>query len=146
MKKSILLIDDEDHVRQTVILTLTATNTAQNGMAKLIGNAVQEDENIVTVIEAESGELGVEIFREKLEQNQTPDLLIIDMRMGDGIDGMETIRRIREIDRKTPIVIYSGWVDFSLEDIKRVNGDAFIEIVTKPRIRELFQQVNRILF
>lgn len=146
MQKSILLIEDQEHVRQSVIFTLNATDSAQSGMARIIAGGKPEEVPRLTMHEAASGEAGLALFQQLKAEDKTPDLAIVDMRMGEGIDGMETIRRMREIDRKIPIIIYSAWVDFTLQDIKDLNGDSFIEIVSKPRIRDLRQQVDRILF
>ncbi|GEM_PF-2840455 len=84
--KTILLIDDEEEVRQ---------------MGKLL-----LEENGYKVILAASGEEGVEIFREKKEQI---DLILLDLIMP-GRDGLEIFKDLREIDPHTPIVLVTGYM------------------------------------
>lgn len=146
MSKSILIIDDQEHVRQNVMLSLNMTDAAQNGIARIIagGQGASAAPRFV-MHEAASGEEGLAVFEKQQSDGSPLDLVIVDMRMGDGIDGMETIRRLRQINHRTPIIIYSGWVDFTLQDIKNLDGDACLEIVSKPRIRDLRQQVDRLL-
>ena len=54
------------------------------------------------VVEAENGQIGIEIF--KLQQ---PDLVLVDLRMPE-IDGLELLELVTKISPDTPIIVISG--------------------------------------
>ncbi|MFA7536467.1 MAG: sigma-54 dependent transcriptional regulator [Desulfuromonadales bacterium] len=80
--KSILIIDDEESIRESLI-------------------GILEDEGFRPFV-ACNGEEGVRILREDL-----PDLILLDIWMP-GIDGIETLRRIKEIVPDLPVIMMSG--------------------------------------
>ena len=45
------------------------------------------------------------------------DVIILDVRMPPGIDGVEAAKRIRDIDSTVPIILVSGYSDMSEQDI-----------------------------
>ena len=69
------------------------------------------------LLHASSGEEGYEIVREGKESNRPIAVAYIDIRMPPGIDGIETIRRIRKIDRDLEIVIMTAYTDRALPEI-----------------------------
>jgi len=54
------------------------------------------------VVNAASGELGLQAF-----EIHAPDIVITDIVMA-GMDGLEVIRRLKEIEAKTPIIAMAG--------------------------------------
>jgi CheY-like chemotaxis protein len=86
----ILLVDDQADVRFMLSLWL-------------------EDEG-VQFEEATSGE-------EALERSEAKpyDLILLDQRMPPGISGIEVAERLRTEGRKVPIVLYSAYLDPSVE-------------------------------
>jgi len=54
---------------------------------------------------ANDGEAAVTMVRE-----DTPDIIFLDLKMP-GIDGIETLRRIRQLNKGIPVVIISAYVD-----------------------------------
>ena len=104
--KTILVVEDYDDARIMLKLLLESDN--------------------YYVFEATSGPEAV-----KTAKRQNPDLILMDVGLP-GFDGLETIRRIRQMDslRETPIVVlsaYSGPVYYQLAI--QAGGDYFI---TKP--------------
>lgn len=77
-----LIVDDEEKIRKT--------------LAEVI-----EDEGWRTVT-AESGSKALQIL-----QRQQPDLILLDVWMP-GIDGIETLQKMRQLNSQVPIVIMSG--------------------------------------
>ena len=86
------------------------------------------------VIEADSGEMGIEKFKK-----EHPDCVILDLLLP-GIDGIEVLRQIREINNEVPVIIMTGddpgWAGRSFESlganafINKANGaDKLLEIV-----------------
>ncbi|MBA3011679.1 MAG: sigma-54 dependent transcriptional regulator [Proteobacteria bacterium] len=90
----ILVIDDDDQLRIS--------------FCKLL------KEEKYSVLGAASGEAGIEMVK------QNPlDLIILDMRLP-GIDGMETYKRIKNIDSKLPVIIVTafGTTEIAIEATK----------------------------
>ena len=66
-----------------------------------------------TVDAAEDGDSAIQLFKES-QQEEKPapfDLVILDMIMGDGYDGLETLREIQKLYPKQRVVIASGHAD-----------------------------------
>ena len=78
----LLVIDDDAIVRDSIVVYLKDSG--------------------FQVLEAENGEHGLEIFRER-----TPDLILCDLRMPK-LDGLGVLRRVREESPETPFIVVSG--------------------------------------
>ncbi|MCF8068201.1 MAG: sigma-54 dependent transcriptional regulator [Desulfobacterales bacterium] len=91
---TILIIDDDDALR------------------KSFEKILLEDGFLVTG--AASGESGIEIIR-----NEIPDLVILDLRLP-GMNGMDTFKKIYEIEPKLPVIIMTayGTTETAIEAIK----------------------------
>jgi CheY-like chemotaxis protein len=84
--KTILLVDDEKNVRESLVDVL-------------------EDKGY-TVIQAESGDEAID----KIRKEKT-DLVLLDTQMP-GMDGIETCRRIKKVENiDVKIIIYTGKID-----------------------------------
>ncbi len=84
----ILLVDDEESIRNMMRLTL-----------ELDG---------YTVLTAADGPSALDIF-----QNELPDVVLLDVRMP-GMDGVEVLRHIKEINRDAEVIIISGHGDMDM--------------------------------
>lgn len=80
--KKLLIVDDEADVREF----------AANFFKK----------RKIEVTTASSGEEALDIL-----SAQKPDLILLDIKM-EGIDGIETLRRIRELDKNTKVIMVTG--------------------------------------
>lgn len=81
-EKTVLLVDDDPGVRASLSTTLRLVD--------------------IRTREADSGEQALEMIREN-----PPDLVVLDIRMPDGMDGFETFRRLRGFS-KTPVIFLSA--------------------------------------
>jgi CheY-like chemotaxis protein len=73
-------------------------------------------------ISAYNGEQALELLAE-----QQPDIVLLDMMMP-GIDGLETLRRLRKTDGldQVPVIVVSAGQEFDLEDRVREAGGAVL--------------------
>lgn len=113
---TILVIDDDDQLRKS--------------FCKLL-----KEENY-SVISAASGEAGLEIVKQN-----TLDLVIIDMRLP-GISGMETFKRIKDIDSKLPAIIVTayGTTQIAIEATKMGAYDYVLKPFDVPEMLNLIKQ------
>jgi two-component system copper resistance phosphate regulon response regulator CusR len=112
---SILVVEDESLIRHLVVDTLT-------------------DEGH-SVLSAASGEDALD----RLDGQQNPDLLIVDLRMP-GMSGQEFVRRQRECGDSIPVVVLSG-----SSEAKQVGQElGAVAVIHKPfDLDELIRVVQR---
>jgi DNA-binding response OmpR family regulator len=77
---------------------------------------VDDDRNMRLLYERELGSeeyrvIGAANARQALEcyRNENPDLVVLDLHMPGGMDGLELLGRILSIDRRVPIVLVSSY-------------------------------------
>jgi len=85
-----------------------------------------------TVFTAENGKEGLEIF-----ERERPPLVLTDVKMP-GMDGIEVLKRIKEIEPKTEVIVITGHGDMDLA-IKALNLDA-TDFINKPIQRQLLDE------
>src|SRR5437016_12148177 len=109
----VLLIDDETDV--------------QYSFQRIFESAEME------LATASSGEEGL-----KLIPKIRPDLVIMDVRMG-GITGLETLRRIRQIDSKLLVILMTayGTTQTAIEAMKLGAYDYLLKPFDVPRLKEI---------
>lgn len=118
--KTVLIVDDEEVIRSFFARTLTEFR----------------------ILTAVSGDEALNIVK-----NDRPDLVLLDIRMP-GLDGIETLRRIKEIDSNITVIMLSAHGNlqtnleaarlgaytslakpFDLPEMKAIIADAFIGVV-----------------
>ena len=95
------------------------------------------------ILHAASGEEACRAIEAGKESNRPIAVAFIDIRMPPGIDGIETIRRVRTIDRDVEIVIMTAYTDKSLPEI--VHDMELLHkllYIRKPFSREEIQQIT----
>jgi len=114
--RKILVVDDEENIR-------------------LLYKEELEEEGFIVEL-AKSGEEALE----KLSLFQ-PDLIILDIKMP-GIGGLETLNRIRGIDRDLPIVLCSAYGEYK-QDFTTWASDAYV--VKSADLTELKSAIRKFL-
>lgn len=69
------------------------------------------------LFQANNGIDGVELFRQKYEEGLNIPVCIVDMRMPNGIDGLETSLRLKRIDPDVHIIIATAYSDRTNKEI-----------------------------
>lgn len=109
MSERILIIDDEEHIRRMMRLTLEAAG--------------------YTVGEAGDGLAGLEVFGDGSEW----DLVVLDQRMS-GIDGLETLRRLKDARPDARVVMATAYASIELAvDAMKLGA---VDFVRKPMTPE----------
>ncbi|HAS17383.1 MAG: two-component system response regulator [Nitrospirae bacterium RIFCSPLOW2_12_42_9] len=116
MKKTILVVDDEEHIR-------------------LLYKEEFEEEGY-TVLLAGSGEDAL-----TLVENKLPDLITLDIKMP-GIDGITLARKIKEIRSDMPVIFVSAYEDYK-HDFGTWASDAYF--VKSANLAELKSLIAKIL-
>ena len=95
------------------------------------------------LLHASSGEEACEIIKAGKESNSPVSVAYIDVRMSPGIDGIETVHRVRKIDRDVQLVIMTTGTEQAMPEIIRkmrlLRGLLYIRI---PSTREEIQQMT----
>ena len=109
----LLLIDDEDDVRYSFKRIFSSP-----------------DLNLET---AASGEEGLKVIK-----SFQPDLVLMDVRMG-GINGLETLRRIRQDDAKLPVIMMTayGTTQTAIDAMKLGAYDYLLKPFDGPKLKQI---------
>lgn len=85
------------------------------------------------IITADSGEAGLEILKTRV-----PDLIIMDVRMG-GMNGLETLRKIRETFSSLPVIIMTayGTTQTAIEAMKLGAFDYILKPFDIPKLKQM---------
>ena len=107
---------------------------------------VQPESSVTTIDSANQGEQAIELVRQSLADGLPYSLAFIDVRMPPGLDGIETTRRIWELDPEIQVVICSAYSDYSWHEIveKLGNSNRFL-ILKKPFDNIEVRQISSVL-
>lgn len=110
------------------------------------GSVKGQDDLRFEVQYASQGLEGVELIRAAAAADEPFKVAFIDVRMPPGIDGRETARRIREIDRDINLVIVTAYSDHLVTDIVAVAGPPDkLFYICKPFATDEVRQTARAL-
>ena len=95
------------------------------------------------LLHATSGEEAYEAIKAGRESNRPIAVAFVDIRMPPGIDGIETIRKVRTVDRDIEIIIMTAYTDKSLSEITH-DMELLHKVlyIRKPFAREEIQQIT----
>jgi len=136
MPKKILLIDDIEAIRRDIRFYINPPVSAKEGVAKLIRKNKAALSGHHQIDEAAQGQAGVEMVQAALDQGSPYDIVIVDLMLPPGINGIETIRRIRCVDQDVAIILCTGTGDITPDLVTAANGREAI-IVFKPELEGL---------
>lgn len=122
---SILVVDDEDGILQSYRNALSPRTTPEREIDNLVtrrqrripGRRAKTSKTrqvlSYNLLTASSGEEAVEIVRRERQESRQVPVGFFDMVMPGGIDGVETIRRILEIDSQMLCAVVTAYTDHS---------------------------------
>lgn len=135
----ILVVDDQEAIHEDYrkILGRRATSLAalSQAAAELFGDdtGTTVDWEGFDLDSAFQGQEGLQLVQRSLSEGRPYAMAFVDIRMPPGWDGVETVRRIWEVDPEILIVICSAYSDYSWEEMigKLGRSDRFL-ILKKP--------------
>ena len=142
----VLVVDDQKDIHDDFIdmLTPDLSKKATDDLADAF--LVEEDHSFLPELEllhASSGEEAFEEVAAARQSNRPIAVAFVDIRMPPGIDGVETVRRIRTVDSAIEIVIMTAYADKPLSEV--VHGMALLNkllYIRKPFAHEEIQQIT----
>ncbi len=140
MNKRVLVIDNDKNLLSIYRYILTPKGEKVSVTGSIDANPV--DSKCFEVTTAPHGQAGYELVKQSIKDNKPFAVAFIDMRMLPGWDGLNTAKAIREIDNKIYIIIVTGFMDKSVDEIQDVlKHDIFF--LHKPFNNEEIYQMAR---
>jgi signal transduction histidine kinase len=156
MNNKILVIDDDTEILNDYRMILTGDRTEQQRSLKSIAEElglkpaeqVEEDMEEYDVTVSPCGEEGIKRVELSLKDNEPFAVVFCDMRMPNGMDGLETGKRIREFDHRVEIVFVTGYSDHRCHNIvKEIGSPEKLLYLKKPfdpdEIRQLALKLTK---
>ncbi len=144
--RRVLIVDDQKEIHDDFAEMLNPRSLASPGN-ELASAFLAEDEPFLLpdfeMLHARNGEDACGIVSAGRQEDRPVAVAYVDIRMPPGIDGIETIGRIREIDPDIEVVIMTAYTDRPLPEIVQTVGPLHkVLYVRKPFAREEIQQIT----
>jgi len=132
----IIIIDDNqaihDDLRKIFAEEVDERQELLLGESLLFGQAPVQGVDF-EIDSAYQGESGLALLKQAMEEVRRYAMAFVDIRMPPGWDGVETIRRLWEVDPDLQVVICTAYSDYSWNDIVTVLGQSdSLVILKKP--------------
>ncbi|MBN2642102.1 MAG: response regulator [Victivallales bacterium] len=157
--RRILIVDDQQDLREQLAKLLlrsgktNETASLVQGIRARLGKKEEAPDDAASasvknitdqeyeVETAGQGEQAFEMVKKSLEDGQPYAMMFTDMRMPPGWDGLETAKRIREIDKNIEIVIMTAFADHDQKVVAQTIGTPHkLLYIKKPfQSEEIFQ-------
>jgi len=122
--KKILLMDDEDEVREVI-----------EEMLKHLG---------YEVVSVRTGKEAIKVYEEALKRGQKFSAVILDLTVPGDLGGIETLKKLLEIDPEVKAILATGYGE--REDVKRYREYGFKGALNKPfGLKELNEVLSTVL-
>ncbi len=130
MEHKILMVDDSEEMHELYKKIIEKMNAKNFGMQFSLEHCFQ-------------GEVGVLKVREAYRNKDPYSLVIMDIRMPPGIDGIQTIKHIREEYPQTEFIVCTAFQQYSWEDYLEIFGPSDkILYINKPYNKTTMKQLT----
>jgi two-component system sensor histidine kinase/response regulator len=136
--RRILVIDDDRSIHNSFRAILRGADPGKSPLdeaeAGVLGEATSRPRAVgFTMESAYQGEEGVELVRRALDNGQPYAMAFVDMRMPPGMDGIETISKLWELDADLQIVMCTAHADYGWHDLlAKLGSSDRLLILKKP--------------
>lgn len=139
-RRRVLIVDDTPSIHETIRSVLGGGPTSGGDLddleAELFGESPSQAKASPLTYDLDSayqGEEGIGLVERALREGKPYSLAIVDMRMPPGLDGLETIERLWEVDPTLQVVICTAYSDRSWSEIhERLQGRDRLLVLKKP--------------
>ena len=141
----VLVVDDQKEIHNDFIDMLAPVPTGKASDALADSFLTQEDHDFLPEFEllhASSGMEACEVVKTARQSNRPIAVAFVDIRMPPGIDGVETVRRIRTLDSAIEVVLMTAYADKPLSEV--IKGMELLNkllYIRKPFAHEEIQQI-----
>ena len=148
MNSRVLVVDDQEQIHddfREMLLPRRATAASDDLAAAFMDSPVRVAGLPFSfdLQHARSGEQGYAAIRQAHERHEPIAVAFVDVRMPPGIDGVEAVRRMRDVDRNLEVVIMTAYSD---KPLSAIIGDVDLLhkllYIRKPFAREEVQQIS----
>ena len=122
----VLIADDDEHILQAYREAFSDTESTQeiralDALAAELfeSSEVTDEEPHFDVVACSQGDDAIDLAKQAANDGHPFDVVILDVRMPPGIDGVEAGCQIRELDPDVEIVFVTGFSDMPLEELQR---------------------------
>ena len=122
----ILIADDDEHILECCREAFGENDASDNmkTLDALDAELFDQETDIVdapkfNVVSCKQGDDAINIAREAANDGHPFDVVILDVRMPPGIDGVEAGSQIRKLDPDVEIVFVTGYSDVPREELER---------------------------
>ena len=122
----VLIADDDEHILDAYkeafsVPDATCEVKALDALAAELFDpkAVEADEPYFEVVACSQGDDAITLAQKAANDGDPFDVVILDVRMPPGIDGVEAGSQIRKLDPDVEIVFVTGFSDIPLEELQR---------------------------
>lgn len=137
-ERRILIVDDQSQIHETFARIFRANKTRRVELddfeARFLDDSLELNDAFADangdrppvptfrLSHAYSGEEGITKVQQSIENGQRFSVAFVDMRMPNGLDGLETIQRLWRIDPDLQVIICTAYSDHTWDDIVRSLG------------------------
>lgn len=122
----VLIVDDDEHILEAYREAFCEPESTREMQvldvleAELFDVDAQADTHPhFDVVACSQGDDAISLAREAADEGEPFDVVILDVRMPPGIDGVEAGSKIRELDPNVEIVFVTGYSDVPMDELRR---------------------------
>jgi two-component system, NtrC family, sensor kinase len=137
--RRVLIVDDNEAIHvdfRKVLCANPATSQTVDAAAAALFDDEQVDVRPLSSFEIDSayqGQDGIDMVQRALQCGRHYAMAFVDVRMPPGLDGIETSKRLWDIDKELQIVLCTAYSDYSWPDMVRSLGETDrLLVVKKP--------------
>lgn len=152
--RRILIVDDQQHIHDTFERVFKDRTQSGDGALNEFEALFLDDDSVSVIDEtgaaqpsfclshADSGEEGLQLVRQAVADDNRYSVAFVDMRMPNGLDGLETTEAIWEIDPDVQVIVCTAYSDHTWDDVlKRLGTTDRLLLLKKPFERDEARQM-----
>ena len=149
-QRRILIVDDQQHIHDTFDRVFSKSKPVDDALSsfedRFLGGGEPEKasshESEYSLTHAHSGEQGLQLVEASIQNNARYAVAFVDMRMPNGMDGLETIEKLWAVDPDLQVVVCTAHSDHAWETVlERLGCNDQLLLLKKPFERDEARQL-----